>query len=54
MGLYFAICSESNNVKVFTGYEDFKEFAIKERYAYSYYEIGSAREIADVDLFYYD
>lgn len=52
--LYMAICNETNNVKMFAGYEDFKEFAVKERYAYSYYELGEAKEIMDVGLFYYE
>ncbi len=54
MNIYLAVCSETNTVKMFTCYEDFKEFAIEERYAYNYYEIGNAVEIPDVDLFYYD
>lgn len=54
MGLYMAVCNETNNAKAFTSYEDFKEFAVKEKYAYSYFELGEINEIADVDLFYYE
>lgn len=54
MELYLAVCSETNTTKVFIGYEDFKEFAVKERYAYSYFKLGDVTEIPDVDLFYYD
>jgi hypothetical protein len=54
MELYLAICNETNNSKVFISYEDFKEFAVKERYAYSYFKLGDAVEIADVDLYYYE
>lgn len=54
MELYLAICSETNNVKMFTGYEEFKEFAVKNRYSHDYYRIGAIEQVMDVDLFYYD
>ncbi|MCM3387248.1 hypothetical protein M3649_03765 [Ureibacillus chungkukjangi] len=54
MDLYLAVCDETNTAKVFTDYEDFREFAVKERYAYSYFKLGNVDEIPDVELFYYD
>jgi hypothetical protein len=54
MEIYLAVCSETSAVKMFADYEKFKEFAVKERYAYSYFNLGSVEEIPDVDLFYYD
>lgn len=53
MDLFIAIDTETNDVKMFIGYEDLKEFAEKERYAYDYFKLGDLREIPDVDLFYY-
>lgn len=54
MGLYLAICHETNNVKAFTGFEDLKEFAISHKYSHSYYQLGEVQELMDVDLFYYN
>lgn len=54
MELYVAVCSETNDVKMFTAYEDLKEFAVQHRYAYDYYRLGDVEKIMDVHLFYYD
>lgn len=53
MEIYLATCYETNEVKMFVGYEDLKTFALEERYAYNYFKLGDLREIPDVDLFYY-
>lgn len=54
MSMYLAVCNDTNNVKMFTNYDEFKDFAVQNRYAYSYFELGDLREIPDVDLFYYE
>lgn len=54
MELYLAVCAETNNVKMFTSYEEFKEFAVQARYSHEYYKLGAIEQIMDVDLFYYD
>lgn len=52
MDLYLAICNETNTVKMFTDYRRFKDFAVEEKYRYSYFNVGEVEEIPDVDLFY--
>lgn len=54
MGLFVAVNNSTNIVRMFTNYDDLKEFSIKKQYSYSYYRIGEAEEIPDIDLFYYE
>lgn len=54
MEIYLAICDETNEVKMFIGFEDFKDFAKEKRYSHSYFKLGEAEQIYDVDLFYYE
>lgn len=53
MELYLAVNTKTNDVKMFIGYEDLREFSIEERYAYDYFKLSNLEEIPDVDLFYY-
>lgn len=52
--MYVAICNETNNVKMFIGFEELKEFAQEHKYSYSYYQLGDVRDISDVELEYND
>ena len=53
MELYMAVCNMTSNVKVWSDYDAFREFANEHEYSHSYYKISDAEEIADTELFYY-
>lgn len=51
--LYMAVNSETNETLVFTGYEDLREFAMSNKYAYNYYNLGDVEELIDSELGYW-